>query len=101
MHDTHHAHKQTRLTVWEVMQRMIFALDKKGESGAGDILRQTGERGEIARDLAYRLYTLCERKGWSQEAQAYNTLVTEWSEISRLAKREASDSGLWQGTYLG
>ncbi len=91
----------TRLTVWEVMQRMIAALEKDGEQSAAHILRAVSERGEIARDLAYRLYTLCERKGWAQEAQAYNGLVTSWLEISRLARREASDSGLWEATFLG
>ncbi len=91
----------TRLTVWEVMQRMIYALQEgRGETEAGDILRQVGERAEIARDLAYRLYTVCERKGWAQEALAYNSLVVSWSEISRLAQREASDEGLWEATYL-
>ena len=92
----------THLTVWEVMQRMIYALlDGKGESEVGDISRQASEKAEIARDLAYRLYTVCERKGWAQEALAYNSLVTSWSEVSRLALREASDVGLWAGTYLG
>jgi len=91
-----------RLTVWEVMQRMIHALlSGSGEVGAGDILRQASTQGEVARDLAYRLYTVCERKGWAQEALAYNSLVTSWSEISRLAHREASDQGLWGATYLG
>jgi len=47
------------------------------------------------------LYTVCERKGWAQEALAYNSLVTSWLEISRLAHREASDQGLWGATYLG
>src|SRR6266568_492815 len=91
-----------RLTVWEVMQRMIHALlNGKGESEVGDISRQASEKAEIARDLAYRLYTVCERKGWAQEALAYNSLVTSWSEVSRLAQRQASDVGLWAGTYLG
>ncbi len=92
----------TRLTVWEVMQRMIHALlNGKGESEVGDISRQASEKAEIARDLAYRLYTVCERKGWAQEALAYNSLVTSWSEISRLAQRQASDADLWAGTFLG
>jgi len=92
----------TRQTVWEVMQRMIHALlDGKGESEVGDISRQASEKAEIARDLAYRLYTVCERKGWAQEALAYNSLVTSWSEVSRLAQRQASDVGLWAGTFLG
>ncbi|HZU68943.1 MAG TPA: DUF1156 domain-containing protein [Ktedonobacteraceae bacterium] len=93
--------RSSHLTVWEVTQRMIAALNQKGEVGAGDVLRLAGARGEIARDLAYRLYTLCERKGWAQEALAYNSLVTSWSEISRLAHREAGDAGLWEATYMG
>ncbi len=92
--------KTNRLTVWEVMQRMIHELlDGKGDTGAGDILRQASTQGEVARDLAYRLYNVCERKGWSQEAQAYNSLVTSWSEISRLAHREAES--VQQATFLG
>jgi putative DNA methylase len=92
--------KSSRLTVWEVMQRMIHELlDGKGDSGAGDILRRANAQGEVARDLAYRLYTVCERKGWAQEALAYNSLVTSWSEISRLAHREPE--GMRQATFLG
>jgi len=91
--------KTSRLTVWEVMQRMIDELqDGKGDTGAGDILRQANAQGEVARDLAYRLYTVCERKGWSQEAQAYNSLVTSWLEISRLAHRQAES--VQQATFL-
>jgi putative DNA methylase len=82
--------KTSRLTVWEIMQRMIFALlSGNGEIGAGDILRSASSQGEVARDLAYRLFVVCERKGWTQEALAYNSLVTSWLEISRLAHREA------------
>ena len=91
---------RSRLTAWEVMQRMIHALlNGKGESGAGDILRRVSEQAEVARDLAYRLYTVCERKGWAQEALAYNSLVTSWLEISRLARREPE--GIWQASLLG
>ncbi len=93
--------EQRHLTVWELMQRMIHAQDKKGDTASGDILRRGGEKAAIARDLAYRLYTVCERKGWTQEALAYNSLVVSWSEISRLANREASDRNLWDGTFLG
>ncbi len=74
-------------------------LSGKGETGAGDILRAASSQGEAARDLAYRLYTVCERKNWAQEAQAYNSLVTSWLEISRLAHREAES--VQQATFLG
>jgi len=42
--------------------------------------------GSAARDLAYRLYGVCEHKKWSQEGLAYNTLVIAWPEIARLAR---------------
>ncbi|MEI8198094.1 MAG: hypothetical protein WCI73_19540, partial [Phycisphaerae bacterium] len=75
-----------RLTTWEVTQYLIRALETGGETVAADLLRQVGGMGEVARDLAYRLYSICERKKWSQEALAYNSLVIAWPEISKLAQ---------------
>jgi putative DNA methylase len=74
-----------RLTVWEVTQHMIRTLNERGEERASRLLRKVGATGEGARDLAYRLYSICERKKWAQEALAYNGLVISWPEISRLA----------------
>jgi len=77
--------KDTRLTVWEITQHLIHALESEGEAAAARLVRQVGHYAEIARDLAYRLYTVCERKGWAQEAIAYNSLVIAWPEITKLA----------------
>jgi putative DNA methylase len=44
------------------------------------------ERAEAIRALAYRLYTLCERKGWAEEARAYNELVAAWSAIEQIVQ---------------
>jgi putative DNA methylase len=75
-----------RLTVWEVTQHLIRALDTGGEGKAAGLLHQVGGGlGETARELAYRLFTLCERKKWPKEALAYNALVVSWPEIVRLA----------------
>jgi putative DNA methylase len=73
---------------WEIAQHLIYTLDRQGEMGAAKLLAKLDDRGEIARDLAYRLYTICDRQGWTTEAIAYNSLVTSWSEISRLAAME-------------
>lgn len=70
---------------WEVTQHLIRQLDQNGEQGAAALLAKVGDRGEVARDLAYRLYSVCDRKGWSQEGIAYNSLVIAWPEITRLA----------------
>jgi len=75
----------TRLTVWEVTQHLMRALEAGGEHAAATLLRRVGGLGETARDLAYRLYVLCERKKWAKEALAYNGLVVAWPEIARLA----------------
>ncbi len=72
-----------RVTVWEVAQHLIKRLEEQGEDAAADLLRRIGGLGQTARELAYRLYTTCERKGWAQEALAYNALVIAWPEIAR------------------
>jgi putative DNA methylase len=80
--------REGRLTVWEATQQLIRTLDKQGESEAAALLHKLGGLAETARDLAYRLYTLCERKKWADEALAYNGLVIAWPELTRLALAE-------------
>jgi len=75
----------TRLRHWEVVQHLIRTLETAGEAAAAGLLRRLGGAGEVARDLAYRLYNICERQKWAQEALAYNGLVTAWPEITKLA----------------
>ncbi len=72
-----------RITVWEVTQYLIKRLEEGGEDAAAGLLRRVGGLGEAGRDLAYRLYSVCERKGWAQEALSYNALVVAWPEIAR------------------
>lgn len=89
-----------RLTAWEATQHLIRKLQQSGEQAAATLLaRLGGDYGEKARDLAYRLYHICERRGWAQEALAYNSLVIAWSEISKLS-RTAVESKPAQSTGL-
>jgi putative DNA methylase len=76
----------SRLTVWEMVHHLIRVLDTGGESSAADLTKKLGARADVARELAYRLYTLSERKKRAQEALAYNGLVQSWPEIARLAR---------------
>jgi putative DNA methylase len=75
----------TRMPVWEALHHLIRALNQNGESTAGALLARMPARAEPIRALAYRLYTLCERKGWADDARAYNELVTAWSGIEQAA----------------
>ena len=74
-----------RLTVWEAAQHLIKRLETKGEEAAAGLLAHLRTRAAPARDLAYRLYTTCERKGWAEEARSYNGLVVAWPELEKLA----------------
>ena len=76
----------TRPTVWEAVQHLVRAQEAGGDQQAGVLLARLGGLADGARNLAYRLYGICERKGWSQEGQAYNALVASWSEASEVAR---------------
>ncbi len=76
-----------RLTVWEVTQHLIRVLDKRGEEEAAMLQSRLGGYAESARELAYRLYSICERRGWTQEAVAYNGLVNIWPRLRDLAAK--------------
>ena len=74
-----------RLPTWEAAQRLVHVLLTGGEGPATDLLARLGGVGDTARDLAYRLYQVAERKGWAEEARAYNALVVVWSDLTRAA----------------
>ena len=80
----------SRLTHWEVVHHLIRALETGGEPAAADLVGQLGSRAETARSLAYRLYTICERRKRAAEALAYNALVQSFPEIVRLAGQRSA-----------
>ncbi|MEN8494846.1 hypothetical protein ABFB50_07735 [Dehalococcoides sp. THU3] len=77
-----------RLTVWEMTHQLIRALEAGGEGPAAELVTKLGSKAEIARELAYRLYTVSVRKKRSAEAGLYNSLVKSWPEILRLAQEQ-------------
>ena len=84
-----------RVPVWEACHQMARAL-AESESAAGTLLARMPEQAEPIKQLAYRLYTLCERKGWAEEARTYNGLVTSWPAIV-----EASYQAGHRGEQIG
>ncbi len=79
-----------RLPIWEVLHQLIRVFNTDGESGAAAVFATVQSKAEAARQLAYRLYTLCERKNWAEDARAYNEVVTSWSGIESAAAKELS-----------
>ena len=90
-----------RLTVWEMVHHLVRILESGGESAAANLTTKLGARAETARELCYRLYTLCERKKRTVEALSYNGLVQSWPEIARMARevrpREGEQTTLFEG----
>lgn len=77
-----------RLTVWEMTHHLVrvYVHEKKGDPATAALMKKLGSKADVARDLAYKLFTVCENKKWSKEAQAYNTLVMGWPELTRLSR---------------
>ena len=76
----------TRRTVWEMVHHLIRVHSQSGEAGAAELLAKLRADAESTRELAYRLYRICEQKNRAQEALGYNALVQSWPEIARLAR---------------
>jgi len=89
----------SRCSDWEVVHHLIRALEA-GECAAAELVAKLGGKAEMARELAYRLYALCERKKRAPEALAYNGLVQSWPEVTRLA-REGDKSRTEQAGLFG
>ena len=79
----------TRSSTWERVHHLIRVLEADGEAAAANLVRRLGSVAEEARDLAYRLYSIAERKKRAAEALQYNGLVGSWAEIRRMASAEA------------
>jgi putative DNA methylase len=78
--------------IWEALHHLIRAFNQQGETAAGGLLARMHDRSEAMRQLAYRLYPLCERKSWAEDARAYNELIIAWPEILA-ASAEAGHKG--------
>lgn len=90
--------KDRRLTAWESVHQLVRSLETGGEPAAAALAAKLGGHAETARELCYRLYTLCERKKRAPEALSYNALVQSWPEIMRLAQETPRDQ--LQGTLI-
>jgi putative DNA methylase len=80
-----------RLTHWDAVHHLIRVLEADGETGAANLIKRLGDKAEIARELAYRLYTVSERKSRAKEALSYNALVQSWPEMLRLSRSDPRD----------
>ena len=71
---------------WVFTQQLAYAMETGGVEACAKLLRDVyDQRAENARALAYRLFTIADKKKWNQEAYAYNSLVVAWRDIEARA----------------
>ena len=73
----------SRLSVWKGLYHLVGALQSSGEQEAGTILAAMPSRSDAIRQLAYRVYTFCERKGWAEDARMVNELIASWHGVAK------------------
>jgi putative DNA methylase len=81
--------RDPRLSVWEMVHHLVRVLEASGGEAAAELVAKLGSKAEVARELVYRLYNVCERKKRAQKALSYNGLVQSWPEITRLAREDS------------
>jgi putative DNA methylase len=75
---------QKHKTIWLNTHQLVRALNKDGEVGAAKLLYKIPlDARESAKALSYRLYTIAERKGRTDEGVSYNNLVVSWPYVQR------------------
>lgn len=94
--------EDTRLTVWEMTHHLlrVYYHEKKGDEATAGLLRKLGSKADVARDLAYKLFTICENTKRSTLAQPYNALVLGWPELARLAQMLPTEETVSQSQLL-
>ena len=91
------------ISAWEVLQHMVRLLDTEGIAAAGQILKRAGERrddpvdADLVKELAFLLFSLAEKNGWTKDAIAFNSIATSWPDIID-ASRDAGESQITQAT---
>lgn len=76
------------ISVWEVAIRLGHALRSTGTEQAARWMREAASRVDMdsVKELAYLMYSVCERKGWAESALLFNALGTSWSDVQVAAR---------------
>jgi putative DNA methylase len=78
----------------------LYHYQSAGDEATSALLRKLGPSSDAARDLAYRLFKLCEKKKLAQEAAGYNALVLGWPELARMSRETPSTTNSVQSELL-
>jgi putative DNA methylase len=91
-----------RVTVWEIVLHLVKRMEEQGIDAAGRFMaraRQVVDIDEV-KELAYLLYSICDRRRWAQDALRFNNLVSSWSDVDHVARRVPAGPADTQGDLL-
>ncbi len=76
------------ISVWEVAVRLGYALQTEGLDRAAEWMREASSRVDVnaVKELSYLMYSVCERKGWTESAMLFNALGTSWGDVAGVAR---------------
>ncbi len=77
-----------RVSVWEAVLRLAKSLEERGGEDAARLMAGVGQRVDLdaAKELAYLLFSICEKRGWTDSALLFNGLGTSWSDLSAMSR---------------
>lgn len=84
-----------RVSVWEVVVRLAHALTEVGVDSVAPLFAAAGQRVDLdtAQELAYLLFALCEKKGWTESARLFNALGSSWSYVTTASRSLPQEQG--------
>lgn len=88
-----------RVGAWEVLHHLIALLERDGLPVAGAFLASAQERpdgaidAELVKELAFLLFPIAEKNGWTQDALAFNTVATAWPDVVQAARSVQPGTG--------
>ncbi len=88
-----------RVGAWEVLHHLIAILERDGVSVAGAFLANAQARPddgidvELVKELAFLLFSIAEKNGWTQDALAFNTVATAWPDVVQAARSSQTATG--------
>ncbi|MEV7631205.1 DUF1156 domain-containing protein [Microbacterium sp. NPDC089318] len=85
--DNYDAISDQHTSAWEALQHTIRIQESKGIPAAGAFLHDASRRSDgavdldLVKELAYLLFQVAEKNGWTKDALSFNGIATSWSEL--------------------
>lgn len=89
-----------RVSDWEVAVRLAKTLSELGGEPASAVMRAAGQRRDLdtVKELAYLLFSIAEKRGWTQTAILFNGLGTAWNDLESAARSSVGRTIAAQGS---